>query len=263
MKNPSSFNLKTATDQWRSRLVAHQSITPDNVRELESHLRESIADWTTKGASEEEAFYLASCRVGPLEKVAGEFEKEDPLAAWRVRAFWMLIGIMSLRFLNDLANTVGAVCSALALKLEIAKLEEVPELATNDPFGVFSGVQLAAFALAPLLLFLLSKRFHSPKGQPWKRTFAWFAASKMRLGLCAAALLFSATLMENWATNWRSETIHSDVITMTGLENIIEPRSSNGSTVQTSIGYSLLLILLLIKVAPASSANPSRIPKAT
>ena len=94
MATQTRFNLNTAIESWRNELAAQPQLTPDDRRELERHLSDSITELREHGLNEEEAFWLARRRIGQPEKLAEEFVKDSPGNIWRERLFWMAAGIM-------------------------------------------------------------------------------------------------------------------------------------------------------------------------
>jgi hypothetical protein len=97
METRARFDLKAALEDWRKQLEMQPGLTPDNRRELETHLRDSVTALQQRGLTEEESIILASRRVGQPQILAEEFAKLDPAAVWRERLFWMIIGICVVR----------------------------------------------------------------------------------------------------------------------------------------------------------------------
>jgi len=64
MENRAQFDLDRSLSQWRQRLLAREPIQAGETEELESHLLDSLAHWQEKGLSEEEAFAIATRRLG-------------------------------------------------------------------------------------------------------------------------------------------------------------------------------------------------------
>src|SRR5689334_23260986 len=64
MENQTSFELNNAIQRWRENLGQSPAFRSENLNELESHLRDSIATLQAKGLLEEEAFLIASRRIG-------------------------------------------------------------------------------------------------------------------------------------------------------------------------------------------------------
>jgi len=69
-------------------------MTHQNAVELESHLRESIADLVAKGLREREAFMIASLRLGTPDMLSREFCKVNGNYVWKGRTIWMLFGFV-------------------------------------------------------------------------------------------------------------------------------------------------------------------------
>src|SRR4051794_3815451 len=60
METQTSFDLNLAIQRWRENLAQSSALRNENLNELESHLRDSIAALQTAGLSGEEAFVIAS-----------------------------------------------------------------------------------------------------------------------------------------------------------------------------------------------------------
>lgn len=87
METQNRFDLNRACLRWRQDLV-QQGITPAEANELESHLHDAMADLQPRGLSQEEAFWIARHRLGPVFDLADQFAKANPLRVWRDRFFW-------------------------------------------------------------------------------------------------------------------------------------------------------------------------------
>jgi len=98
MENQTCFNLNDALTNWREELTSQPGVSPEAARELESHLVDAVADLQQRGLREEEAFWLARRRLGPAENLAAEIVKADPSRIWTERVFWMVIGLIVMRF---------------------------------------------------------------------------------------------------------------------------------------------------------------------
>lgn len=86
------FNLENAIHDWKKRVQQVESVTQANIDELEEHLREAIADFVKKGLTEEEAFLVASMRLGDDAALSNEYCKVNGSTVWRRRVRWMLFG---------------------------------------------------------------------------------------------------------------------------------------------------------------------------
>jgi capsular polysaccharide biosynthesis protein len=65
----SNFDLTAALAQWRGRLSNQPGISADTLAELESHLMDGVAELRDSGLSSEEAFHVASSRLGTAEEL--------------------------------------------------------------------------------------------------------------------------------------------------------------------------------------------------
>jgi hypothetical protein len=97
METRTRFDLSAAVEEWRKQLAGQPGLTADNRRELETHVQDSIATLQQRGLTEEESFWIACRRVGQPRRLAEEFVKEDPIAVWRDRLFWIAIGFGVIR----------------------------------------------------------------------------------------------------------------------------------------------------------------------
>src|SRR5690348_11240878 len=75
MENISEFDLNVALQQWLARLGQSPQVKVENLKELESHVRDSVVQLQCRGLSSEESFLIATHRVGKPEKLELEFGK--------------------------------------------------------------------------------------------------------------------------------------------------------------------------------------------
>ncbi len=94
METTTAFDLTQSIQHWRENLAQSPAIQRENLDELESHLRDSMASLQSRGLSEAEAFQIASQRLGGVEQLHAEFAKTNASTVWRHRAFWMLAGML-------------------------------------------------------------------------------------------------------------------------------------------------------------------------
>jgi len=111
MENPNSFDLNAAIGEWLESHARLPGFKPHNLRELEVHLRDSVAALQAQNLTPEESFMVARHRVGTPEVLAVEFGKVNRHAVWLERAMWMLAGVQ----LFFLATGLARVTSSLAL----------------------------------------------------------------------------------------------------------------------------------------------------
>jgi hypothetical protein len=92
METSTLFDLNSAIQSWRETLAGSAAFRGENLNELESHLRDSVAGLQSRGLSMSEAFQIATRRVGTVAGLEAEFGKMNERAVWLDRVFWMLIG---------------------------------------------------------------------------------------------------------------------------------------------------------------------------
>ncbi len=129
MENSSRFNLEAAISGWRNSLTG-SSISRESLLELEAHLRDSIASQQAKGHSEEDAFALASYRLGQANHLEEEYAKAHQERLWFERILWMLLGAQLFSFLTQIS---GVIRGLLSVPQIVAVNSGIP----RDPFWVW------------------------------------------------------------------------------------------------------------------------------
>lgn len=100
--NP-TFDLEQNIAQWRQYVLRRSAILDDDADELESHLRDQIDALTDNGLRSDEAFLIATKRIGSLEAVSHEFAEVHTGRLWRnlvlshdqkswLSDFWLAVG---------------------------------------------------------------------------------------------------------------------------------------------------------------------------
>jgi hypothetical protein len=103
MENQTRFDLNAAIENWRQELAAQSNLTMEVRRELETHLRDTVAELRQRGLNDEESFWLARRRVGQPKQLGEEFVKADPAKIWRERVFWMAVGLLAIQMWTGLS----------------------------------------------------------------------------------------------------------------------------------------------------------------
>lgn len=88
------YNLELAIENWRNELLAQESILSENIEELEDHLRMSISQLVKHELSEDEAFLIATKRIGASSNLKIEFGKINSIVLWIQRLRWMVLGVL-------------------------------------------------------------------------------------------------------------------------------------------------------------------------
>ena len=78
MENQTTFDMNLAIRRWREKLAQSPTVSRESLDELESHLRESAITLERCGLSAEEAYMIATRRMGPGGALEMEFEKMTP-----------------------------------------------------------------------------------------------------------------------------------------------------------------------------------------
>ncbi|HXT10255.1 MAG TPA: permease prefix domain 1-containing protein [Candidatus Angelobacter sp.] len=94
METQTRFDLNASIARWQQELASQPDLVPVVRRELETHLRDTIAELQARGLNNEESFWLARRRVGRPQQLSEEFAKADPAQVWRERTFWMAAGLL-------------------------------------------------------------------------------------------------------------------------------------------------------------------------
>jgi len=108
------FNLNEQINKWRSNLAQSQTLGSSDIDELESHLREEIENLTDLKLSNEEAFLIATHRLGSTESLAEEYEKINRSSIFRRRLSLMITGILAYLLATYFAIAASKGCIWLA-----------------------------------------------------------------------------------------------------------------------------------------------------
>lgn len=103
------FELEEYIANWKDALIDDGAINADGKLELESHLRESISALHSNGLSQQEAFSVATSRLGHPFALKQEFVKNNPVGRWRYRLFWMLVGFLGLKAAGGTVAAITAI----------------------------------------------------------------------------------------------------------------------------------------------------------
>lgn len=186
MNNPTPFDLNQAIQRWRENLAQSPAFRSENLHELEGHLRDSMAGLQGRGLSAEEAFMVASGRIGKVASLEAEYGKVNGGIVWLDRTMWMLIGLLVWGFVSGL---VGAISSgAVSLGLVGGRFDFTTHGRTL-PIVLFSVVRLLALAGSLALCWWLIVRKGQRLGSRIERLLEGRVALAAICGaLCLASL---------------------------------------------------------------------------
>ena len=153
--------LESQIGRWRGYVQGHQVISSVDVDELETHLRDQVADLQDNGLSGDEAFLVAVKRMGNLDEVSREFAREHSDRLWKqlVLARHDSESPERVERRELVAVITLAVLAAVAIKVPAFLGQEL------DDAGWFYPRNLALFALPFLAAYFA-----------WKRQMGWAAA---------------------------------------------------------------------------------------
>jgi hypothetical protein len=123
MKTPTPFDLNEAIRRWQQDLGASPAFCADNLEELVSHLRASVQKLKASGLSEEEAFRVATQRIGERGRLEREFAKVNPSAtrSLPVILFWVVAGMYLFQVVFSLVGWI----LVLRQRLEIREFQRL------------------------------------------------------------------------------------------------------------------------------------------
>jgi hypothetical protein len=143
METTTSFDLNRAIQQWRETLAQSPAFRSENLHELQGHLRDSVAGLEARGLSAEEAFMIATKRIGRVDSLEAEYGKVNGGIVWLDRTLWMLIGLQVWGFVSGLLFAISS--GAVSLGLVGGKFDFAAHGRTL-PIVLFAVVRLLALA---------------------------------------------------------------------------------------------------------------------
>ena len=108
-------SLATLVANWRTQAAQEETLGAEQLAELESHLLDSVDHLRELGLNDEEAFLLASRRLGQPQALAQEYRAADPALRWRKCLTWMLAGVILQMTIGVLSQIFGTVFQIWAL----------------------------------------------------------------------------------------------------------------------------------------------------
>lgn len=100
------FNLTAALQTWLSPFKKSGSFTDDELNELTSHLLDSMEALQAKELSEQEAFLIATQRLGPVDLLDQEFTKLNRPVLPRQEPVILLLGVLCFIGSRNLFETI-------------------------------------------------------------------------------------------------------------------------------------------------------------
>ena len=185
METPTAFDLNRAIQSWRENLAASPSFSGENLDELESHLRDSAVTLQSRGLSADEAFLIATRRVGRGGPLAAEFAKVNQPAVWFDRFLWILIAFQLWMIISGASVFAMVAASVLAMAinglLPGLGLQQFSDSSIQVTTGLLGSPFMTAMVLAIAWRFCVRPRerlrsiFRRLLLRPWALALALFS----------------------------------------------------------------------------------------
>jgi len=163
-------------------MSASPALRPDDLDELEFHLRDSVALLQSKGLSAREAFWVAKSRVGTNDALDCEFGKVNADQVWLNRALWMVLGLVAMGMLSTLLSALANLSTVVVHNL-------TGEERLLGPLSLI--VYLAAFIGLLLLVWRSGRRSNGIVWQigSWMKTHPIAAAIRVFLFMALSSVI--------------------------------------------------------------------------
>ena len=175
--------LEAQITHWRRWLRRRPAIRDSDVEELESHLRDLVAEFRATGLDTDEAFLVAVKRMGNLDAVSREFAREHSERLWK-----QLVATGSS---DDVPNrnalresiVVIALAAAAAAAIKLPELFGYPPIGSGDGLVDDGGIYFPnlSFFVLPFLVGYFA----------WKRRLDRAGCLRLALAFAAAALVIN------------------------------------------------------------------------
>lgn len=217
------FDLDEQLEQWRKRFTGTEVMRSSDIEELEQHVRDSVAALTSNGLNAEEAFVIATYRVGTPGPVEREFAKVNGSHVWSQRVFWMAAGVL------------GYVVCGLAIRAIASLSQVIVSLAggTGTPVG-YTAVGITWLGWTVVAASLYRRRNEHSR----KPLFTRLSAGV--IGSCVAFAVTVATVM-----NFGSQAVLARLMPLSELGQAMTI-STAADAMSTVLKPLVLLIVMLM-----------------
>ena len=187
MENKARFDLNKVLEDWKAELATQPGVSAENIRELETHLLESINAFRKKGCCDEDAYSKARQKLGSVQQLGAEFAKENLLKVWRDRVFWITTFVFFLQLIDWAIYPVS---------------EHLVHPVNATPLGLFRSSIVLAF-LYPVPSFLVAIAIGTGFVEIIFRRLHWIFANRWRFAATGVITLLGAVLAANTAPDLR------------------------------------------------------------
>jgi len=169
-------SLKQSTElkirEWTLELAKAETLAPDRLKELESHFVESLLSLRECGLTEDEAFVIASSRLGSVDALSDEFAKSGDAYLWANRMYWMCLGYLGIMLAM---RVVGSLVSLTSLAVATA---------VNDPLVL--SISGTAVRIIGLLLIAAGMLWQAKRRNGFRLNFT---PVRFILGICLVVVV--------------------------------------------------------------------------
>ncbi|MGD0086244.1 MAG: permease prefix domain 1-containing protein [Verrucomicrobiota bacterium] len=243
MENQTRFDLNAAIGGWRQALAVQSGLSPDDRRELETHLRDAIAGFQQHGLNDEESFWLACRRVGQLQQLGDEFAKADPTKVWRERAFWMVLVLF-------LSSVLMSVIDVMAFDLQVVRTP-----LDNGFLQMMQTIAREVVALSPILIpLVIALLVRSKKMVHLFLKLTRFIENRLHLAIGVSGILAIAAALVTIAAK-----MHNARIDSLGLHSArLHLTVSIWQVLNSTFCYPLMIALVLFLLMPSKNRKTSK-----
>ncbi len=211
--------LESQIGQWRGYVQRHRSIAAADVEEMESHLRDQVADLTSGGLTSDEAFLIAVKRIGNVDEISREFAREHSERLWNQLVLMPATAADGRQPARELAVALSlAAAAALALKVGISFLEE--NVAARNACLLVLPFLAAYFGwkrqVTPRVAVALLAMFAAAAVVLNAYPFAMNGSTEVIAAVHAPIVLWSVVGVAYVGGDWRSDRRRMDFIRFTG-----------------------------------------------
>lgn len=152
------FNLNESIKGWKAKLGNCDSFTGNDIEELESHLLDEIESLKEKDLSEEEAFYVASNRLGEVDLLSSEFSKVNEKPMYLRKVAWLLGGYILIYFIKEIIQISSTLLSIIIEKANIVHFNAEFGPLPGDQANAYITIGISAFLAVMFIYVLLIKK---------------------------------------------------------------------------------------------------------
>jgi hypothetical protein len=225
------FNVDENIRQWRRELNNAEVCHSSDLEELELHLRDEMSHLGDKGLSDEEAFMVASRRLGNKEHLTSEFAKVNTHTLFARRLLWVCVGVLASMLIPRISATFTNAVALGALQIGMTQ---------SGLYVLIPSLQTITLMIGVLAIVYFIKQFSDYATSPtWRIPFKNKLSFFMVLALVDIGILLMPLVLAIVAARYFSVQDFGRIAMAKMYVNAFSP-----------IVISLLIIGLAVKLAP-------------